>query len=48
MDYLDCANQALFINDFKLKGHNGNIANLQQNHISLSIIFALKKKVADA
>ncbi|MFM7978979.1 MAG: hypothetical protein ACKPKO_06645 [Candidatus Fonsibacter sp.] len=38
MDYLDCSNQTLSRIDFRIKGHNGNIVNLQGNHVSFSII----------
>jgi hypothetical protein len=44
MDYLDCSNQTLSLIDFKLKDHDGHIANLHYIHVSFSIIFV---KVAD-
>ncbi|MFM7981826.1 MAG: hypothetical protein ACKPKO_21160 [Candidatus Fonsibacter sp.] len=44
MDYLDYSNQTLSCIDYNIKGHNGYIVNLHENHASFSIIFV---KVSD-
>ena len=44
MDYLDCSNQKVSLNDNKLNDHSGDVVNLHGCHVCISIIFV---KVAD-
>ena len=44
MDYLDCSNQKVSLNDNKLNDHSGDVVNLHGGHVCISIIFV---KVAD-
>ena len=40
MDHKDCSNQTLSRMGCKIKGHAGNIVNLQRQHMSVSIVSA--------
>ena len=44
MDYLDCSNQKVSLNDNKLNDHSGDVVNLHGCHVCISIIFV---QVAD-